>query len=245
MIPKSLVTGIVVATSILTAQPALPNDPAGDNATTQTEAAPDLNPVYQMHWENRTKSFRDQNLVYKNVVLLGDSITEGFEVEKYLPGRRVLNRGIGADVIGNDIHPTDKRGVLKRLDESVFHCSPTDLFILIGINDLGMGHSPETIEAGYRQMLTQIRERLPKLRIHVQSILPTGGRFAHHKTNIIDTNTRIKKLAAEFDCEYIDLHAQFINDEGDIKAEYTTEGLHLAPPAYEKWAEILIEKLGW
>ena len=70
-------------------------------------------------------------MVFQNVVLLGDSITEGFDVTKFLPGRRVLNRGIGGDVIGNALPADDKRGILARLDESVFNCAATDVFLLI------------------------------------------------------------------------------------------------------------------
>lgn len=202
-------------------------------------------PLFQMHYENRVKVFAEQNLLMQHVVLLGDSITEGFDPSRYLPGRRVLNRGIGADVIGNNLPAVDKRGVLKRLDESVFNCSPTHLFILIGINDLGQGHTPEVVEEGYREILTRIRERLPKLPIYVQSVLPCSGRFTFHNDNIRDVNRRLKKLAMEFKCQYIDLHAKFTDDQGELKAEFTTEGLHLTPAAYESWADIVEGKIGW
>lgn len=217
------------------------NTQSSASKTTETQPAP----LFQMHWENRVRSFKEQNLVYQNVVLLGDSITEGFEVTKYLPGQRVLNRGIGADVIGNDLPSNDKRGVLKRLDSSVFDCSPTDVFILIGINDLGQGHTPETIEAGYRDMLGKIRERLPLVKIHVQSVLPCSRNFAKHNANIIDVNNRIKALAVEFKCDYIDLHSQFANDKGELKDEFTNEGLHLTEPAYRVWAQVVRQKMGW
>jgi len=229
----------------LTALPILHAE-SNTTATTESKAKPaEPAPLFQMHYENRVRSFKEQNLAFQNVVLLGDSITEGFDVTKYLPGRRVINRGIGADVIGNELPSNDKRGVLKRLDSSVFDCSPTDLFILIGINDLGQGHSPETIEAGYRDMLTRIRKHLPELNIHVQSVLPCSGRFAKHNENILDANQRIKKLAEEFACKYIDLHGRMIDDKGELKAEFTTEGLHLAEPAYRLWATVVEEAMEW
>lgn len=238
-------TALAVAASAISGMELI--EEAADVKTTATEQAerPEPAPVFQMHYENRVKSFKEQNRVYKNVVLLGDSITEGFDVEKYLPGRRVINRGIGADVIGNNLVPGDKRGVIKRLDESVFDCSPTHVFILIGINDLGQGHSPEVLEAGYREMLGQIRKRLPKLPVYVQSVLPCRGGFAKHNPNVLDVNERLKKLAAEFGCEYVDLHSKFADDKGELKAELTNDGLHLTAPAYEQWAQLVIEKAGW
>src|SRR6478736_3248612 len=125
---QSIVIAIILALSLnaWADEPAAPQKPAADWGA-----------LFQMHYTQRTQEFREQNQSFQNVVLVGDSITEGFDVAKYLPGRRVINRGIGADVIGNDLKPDDKRGVLKRLDESFFNLPATDAFLLIGINDLG------------------------------------------------------------------------------------------------------------
>jgi hypothetical protein len=99
----------------------------------------DLRALFKLHYETRMQSFKEQNQQLRYVVLLGDSITEGFDAPKYFPGRRVLNRGIGGDVIGNALPADDPRGVLRRLDNSVFACAATDVSLLIGINDLGDG----------------------------------------------------------------------------------------------------------
>src|SRR5262245_51128358 len=79
------------------------------NPPPKTNAVPpvDLGAMFRMHWDNQVRLFKEQNQVWRNVVLLGDSITEGFNVTKYLPGRRVLNRGIGADIIGNALPTND------------------------------------------------------------------------------------------------------------------------------------------
>lgn len=243
--PELTCLAAVIAAAAATSAPAqsttTTSTQTAEKATTQPEPAP----LFQMHWENRVRSFKEQNLVYQNVVLLGDSITEGFNVEKFFPGRRVLNRGIGADVIGNNLPANDKRGVLKRLDCSVFDCSPTDIFLLIGINDLGQGNTPEQVEAGYRQILQQIRERLPKVNIHLESLLPCRDRFAKHNANVLDVNKRIQALAKEFNCDYIDLHSQFADEKGELKAELTHDGLHVTEPAYRIWQGIIEEKMGW
>ena len=156
------------------AQSTVAEKPAEAKAAEAKPAPPvDLGALFRMHWTNRTNAFRMQNEQLQFVVLLGDSITEGFEVAKYLPGRRVLNRGIGADVIGNDLPADDNRGVLKRLDESVFNCAATDVFLMIGINDLGSGRTPDVMEQGYRDILQRIKTETPRVRVHVQSVLPT------------------------------------------------------------------------
>jgi acetyl esterase/lipase/lysophospholipase L1-like esterase len=205
----------------------------------------DLGALFRMHFTNRVKSFQEQNLVFQNVVLVGDSITEGFDVTRLLPGRRVLNRGIGADVIGNALPADDKRGVLARMDESLFDCSATDVFLMIGINDLGSGRTPEVMEEGYREILKQIKEKAPGIRVHVQSLLPCRDRFAKHNAPVLDFNKRLQKLAEEFGYAYIDLHALMVDDKGELKAEFTGDGLHLNAAGYEPWKAEVERVMGW
>jgi len=207
--------------------------------------AADWGALFKMHWQNRVKSFKEQNLPWQNVVLVGDSITEGFDVVKFFPGRRMVNRGIGADVIGNDMPKDDPCGVLQRLDNSIFDCAPTDVFLLIGINDLNSGRNVEQMEKGYRELLQRIREKRPDLRLHVQSVLPTRG--AHDKQNepVRLFNAKLKVLAEELKCSFIDLHVLMIDAEGKLKAEFTNDGLHLNDEAYAVWKQTIETTLKW
>jgi lysophospholipase L1-like esterase len=226
-------------------------------AQTTAEEKPTAKPainwaaLFKQHWIDQVKLFRDQNkkgYSEKNVVLLGDSITEGFSVDKYFPDRHVLNRGIGADIIGNALPESDKRGILRRMNESVFDCNPTDVFLLIGINDLCSGHKPETIEAGYREILQQIKKKAPNVHVHIESVLPCRGNFAKHNANVNDVNKRLQKLAKEFDYDYIDLHSKMTDDKGELKKELTTDGLHLkAPgePGYKLWKAEIEKTMNW
>ena len=64
-------------------------------ATKKPAAKPNLAAFFKQHWINLVNDYREQNkkgYPEKNVVLLGDSITEGFKVDKYFPDRHVLNR---------------------------------------------------------------------------------------------------------------------------------------------------------
>ena len=207
--------------------------------------APDWNALFKIHWQNRVKAFKEQNEQLQNVVLLGDSITEGFELAKYFPGRRILNRGIGADVIGNSMPADDPRGVLQRLDNSVFDCAATDVFILIGINDLNTGRKVDGMEEGYRELLKKLTQRRPDLRIHIQTVLPTRGAHAKQNEPVRDFNTRLKKLAEEFKCDLIDLHALMRDDQGELKKEFTNDGLHLTDPAYQIWRAEILKAMKW
>ena len=221
-------------------------DPPSDKKPAPPAApAPDWRALFQIHYGDRVKNFREQNQIFQNVVLVGDSITEGFDVPKFFPGRRVLNRGIGADVIGNALSADDKRGVLKRLDESFFDCSARDAFLLIGINDLGDNHTPEVMEVGYREILERVKKNAPLLRVHVQSLLPTRGNHAKHNANVNDFNKRLQKLAKEFDYDFIDIHSPMADDKGELKKELTVDGLHINAEGYKIWKAVIDKKLGW
>lgn len=236
---------IFISLPLLAAEPKVAGE-AQTNSPAKTSAPPvDLGALFRMHWENRVRSFKEQNLAWRNVVLLGDSITEGFDVTKYFPGHHILNRGIGADIIGNALPTNDHRGVLRRLDNSVFDCAATDVFLMIGINDLGAGHSVDVMEQGYREILKRIHDTAPAIRVHVQSVLPTRGKYAKHNAPVRDFNERLKKLAAEFGYDYIDLHKMMLDENGELKAEFTPEGLHLNEKAYEVWRAEVLKVMKW
>jgi lysophospholipase L1-like esterase len=242
---------VVCAWSVLLLSTHATADSPAPAGAKKTAAKPNLGDFFKQHWIDRVKLFRKENkdldLEFRNVILLGDSITEGFDVKKhfFFPKHRVLNRGIGADVIGNDLPKTDNRGLLRRLPESVFDCNPSDVFILIGINDLGSGHTPEVIEAGYHELLETIKQKAPKVRVHVQSVLPCRDRFAKHNTNVLDVHKRLQKLAKESGADYIDLHSKMTDDKGELKKDFTRDGLHLLAPGYAVWKTEIDRTMGW
>ena len=226
--------------------------PANSAPKSTNAPAVNLGAMFRKHWDDRVALFKEQNRAFtekksapRNVVLLGDSITEGFDVAKHFPGKPVLNRGIGADIIGNALPADDHRGILRRLDNSVFDCAATDVFLLIGINDLGAGRKPDVMEKGYREILKRIHEGAPSVRVHVQSVLPTRDKYARHNAPVREFNERLRKLAAEFACDYIDLNKLMLDEKGELKTEFTREGLHLKDPAYVVWRAEIFKTMKW
>lgn len=240
---------LACVTLLLSLVSALAADSASTNRTNiakaQAKPETDWATLFKMHWQNRTKAFKEQNQQLQHVILLGDSITEGFDVARYFVGRRVLNRGIGADVIGNNMPADDPRGVLQRLDNSVFDCAPQALFILIGINDLNSGKTVDSMEQGYREMLKRLRQKMPDLPIYVQSVLPTRGAHAKQNTPVLEFNKRLQVFASDYKCTFIDLHSLMKDDQGELKAEFTEDGLHLTDAAYKVWREQVLRAMNW
>ncbi len=174
------------------------------------------------------------------VVFLGDSITDFFRINEYFHGVYVINRGISGDT-------TD--GVLFRLPESVYQLHPAKVFLMIGTNDLGENKSEQDIVHNIGQIIAAIRANCPEAKIYLESIYPVS-KIRHIKvrrvivgkrTNekICRINEKLERLAQENDIPYIDVYSHLVDETGNIRLEYTVEGLHLTAQGYRAVAEVL------
>lgn len=77
-------------------------------------------------WQNRKSVFEAQPIHPHAIIFAGDSMTDFCPWDEMLPGKGILNRGLPGDYI---------EGVTLRLDEILRH-SPSQLFVMAGINDL-------------------------------------------------------------------------------------------------------------
>jgi lysophospholipase L1-like esterase len=101
------------------------------------------------------------------------------------------------------------------------------------------------MEKGYREILRRIKERAPAVRVHVQSLLPTSKGFADRNESVQDFNRRIKKMAGEHGYDFMDLHALFADEKGELKPDFTEDGLHLTDAGYQVWRAEIEKTMGW
>jgi lysophospholipase L1-like esterase len=135
-------------------------------------------------------------------------------------------------------------GVLDRLDSSVVLLQPSQLFILIGINDIGRGDSDSLIISRYRTMLSKLRTDLKSTKIYLVSILPTSIKWSNcPKEKIKRLNQQISILADEFNYEWMDINNLFADTRGYLREQFSSDGLHLNPAGYDIWIKEL-QKLG-
>ncbi len=181
--------------------------------------------------------FAGENKAVKTggIVLLGDSITEGWPAALLPAG--VANRGIGGDKVGGRYY-----GVRDRLRESVFDLAPRKVYLLIGINNLIFWPVPvpELLD-DYDKLLAELRAGAPGTKIVVQSLLPLSLGYAGYNPAVLAFNKGLKKLALKYGCAFLDLHARFADARGELPAALTDDGLHLNAKGYAKWAKIIPE----
>lgn len=168
----------------------------------------------------------------RSIVFLGDSITDGGEWSELFGNAACLNRGISGD---------RSDWLLERID-AVVAGRPRKIFMMIGINDLAQGRTPEQIASTVRRIVDRVRELSPRTRIYIQSVLPVNGKCfdsfrGHyaHAAEIPVTNALLKTLCEEERITWIDLHTAMADDEGNLRAEYTNDGLHLLGTGYAVW----------
>ena len=105
------------------------------------------------HYFDRVAKFKSETVEPGGVVLVGSSHIEGVDAKRWLPRWTIVNRGISSDRIG-----IGERGILHRLDCSVFDCHPAVIVLQNGANDLGElwrngTPSVDEIEACYRKVV--------------------------------------------------------------------------------------------
>ncbi len=177
------------------------------------------------HYPIRIKEFKENPLENNDVVFLGNSITEqGGNWGIRFNNSKVKNRGIAGDT-------TD--GVLARLDELIYF-KPSQLFILIGINDLFREDmSSQKVYDNIISIVRRIYEESPETEIYVQTILPTTTEKLKSKIRL--TNTMLKDSEATESYKLIDLHNYFALDDDSMDMELSTDGVHLNENGYRLW----------
>jgi lysophospholipase L1-like esterase len=173
-------------------------------------------------------------------VLAGDSISLSFP-ESLLP--------LDVTWLRQAISGEGSEGLYERLP-LLDNTRPDKIFVMIGINDLLRGEDDETILENHRKIIKDILWIHPNTEVVVQSILPHSGEDAtwEGREKLRDLpNERIQRLnerlAAIADVEgatYLNLYPLFSDDAGYLKAEFTTDGLHLNEQGYELWRMALI-----
>lgn len=157
-------------------------------------------------------------------IMVGDSLSMWFPKEKLPSGKLWLNQGISGDT---------STGVLRRLS-AFSKTRPDVIYVMAGINDLRQGTSDETILRNHRRIIRRLREDHPLTQIMVQSILPT--RLPKVSNNRIrKINLSLAAIAKEEGANYLNIHNWFIDFEGNLRQDLTTDGLHLSLNGYEVW----------
>ena len=163
-----------------------------------------------------------------DVVFLGDSLTSQGRWGELFPGVPVRNRGISGDVTAD---------VLARLEE-ITTASPSQIFLMIGTNDLGLGLSEEVLLGNVSAILEEIRRASPETELYLQTLLPRSEAYVEQ---IRSVNTSLAEMAARAGVTLVDVGGAMRSPTGTLRPELTDDELHLSGPGYAIWGETLAD----
>lgn len=175
------------------------------------------------------------------ILFVGSSLMEQFPIYEFLQDfdlpYKIYNRGIGGYT---------SRELLENMQECVYALKPAYVFINIGTNDLNEpNYCQEDLIQTYTLILQGIRSNLPQSKLFLLAYYPVntkaGSRIPYikaimeHRTNarIQAANEAVRQLADRFDAQFLDLNGPLTDEQGELKAEYTIEGMHMYANGYK------------
>ena len=174
---------------------------------------------YSTFYEQRATLFEELPVTSKDIIFLGNSITNGCEWAELFQNKNVKNRGISGDIC---------MGVYDR------------------INDVSRGTSADKIISEISMIVRKIKQESPKTKLYLQSVLPVNdcyGMFNGHTSRwqmVKQINDLLEPLAVKEGAAYIDLYSHFVEKEtGKMNPVYTNDGLHLLGKGYLLWRDIV------
>jgi lysophospholipase L1-like esterase len=158
------------------------------------------------------------------VIFLGDSITDGWKLAQYFPGKNYVNRGIGGQTTPQ---------MLVRFYPDVVHLSPEAVIILAGTNDISRETGPETfkmVEDNFRAMCELASKH--GIKVVLCALLPVSDYTSHKWTDrrpagdILKFNDWLRLYAGENHYQFADYYSVLVDNKGMLKEGYSEDGLH-------------------
>ena len=171
-------------------------------------------------------SLAPPNAKEQRVVFMGDSITDGWNLQKYFGNKPYVNRGISAQTTPQ---------MLLRFHQDVIALKPKVVVILAGTNDIAGNTGPislEETENNYGSMADMARAN--HIAVVLSSITPINDYtpaskrfFAERSTDKIrQLNNWLKNYAQQHGDVYLDYYSHMLDEKGFLRRDLAEDGLH-------------------
>ena len=183
------------------------------------------------------------SVIEPDIIFIGDSIVEYYPLQELLgTTKTIVNRGIRGYQTGL---------LLDNLDAHLYGDAVDQIVLLIGTNDIGKDVSMSQALTNLESVIQSISRDYPLSQIKLVSILPVHQGEEYKQTVYIRTNEKIKgwnqayqELASAYmQVEYVSVFEELLDQEGQLKSGYTTDGLHLSVSGYQALSETLKTRL--
>ena len=252
-----------VPVAVVAEQPAQQSEAAPENAQApaavvveqsaqQPEAAPVIapepiqSPATTTPVSRESGAYARQNLVlerantsHAQVVLIGDSITEGWEgardqLQSLVGLRSAANLGVGGD---------RTQHVLWRLQQApLMSVNPKVIVLMIGTNNI-YDDSADDIVAGIRAITALMNQQCPNAEILVLDIPPRGDPMDSARAKIAQINAELAQGEWPGHARFVRVGNQFLGADGALDRADLPDLLHFSQKGYAMWAAAIKPEL--
>lgn len=170
------------------------------------------------------------------ILFFGDSITERWDEPLWgakkvwdanLAPRGVLDAGVDGDRTEH---------LRWRLDHgNLDGPTPKGVIVMIGTNDLGHGRPPAEAAEGVRQVLIQLRQKVPSARILLLGLTPRGGApWDQLRVEVSQVNQMLGSCADGQTIWAADVGQGLLDEKGMLSNTLSPDYLHFNAAGYER-----------
>ena len=187
------------------------------------------------YYARRATLFDQLPIGKKDIVMLGNSLTDGCEFNELLGNRHIKNRGIVGDIV---------QGLIDRIGP-IIKGQPSKLFIMSGVNDISHDVSADSIARAIEKLIVMVKQGSPRTKIYLQSLLPFNNEVREWKLLkgrdhvVVEANLLLEQVARRQGVTWINLYPLFADVNGHLRADLTNDGLHLMGQGYLIWRDAI------
>lgn len=193
--------------------------------------------------QTKYRELNQISVLEPDVIFIGDSIVEYYPLQELFGTEKtIVNRGIRG---------YQTRLLLENLDAHLYGDAVDQIVLLIGTNDIGKDVPMNEALDNLERVIQSIARNYPLSQIKLLSILPVNEGEKYKQTVYIRTNEKIREwnqayealTSAYMQVDFVPVYDSLIDTEGQLKKDYTTDGLHLSVAGYQALSEALKEYL--
>lgn len=178
-----------------------------------------------------------------DILFIGDSIVEYYPLQELFgTSKTIVNRGIRGYQTGL---------LVENLDAHLYGGAVDKIVLLIGTNDIGKDVPVNEALNNLEAIIQSIARDYPLTEIKLLSILPVNEGEEYKQTVYIRTNEKIQKwnqvyqelASAYMQVEFVPVFDSLTDHAGQLKKDYTTDGLHLSVAGYQVLTKVLKDYL--
>ena len=189
--------------------------------------------------QTKYRELNQISVIEPDIIFIGDSIIEYYPLQELLgTTKTIVNRGIRGYQTGL---------LQENLDAHLYGDAVDQIVLLIGTNDIGKDVPMNEALNNLESVIQSISRDYPLSQIKLVSILPVHQGEEYKQTVYIRTNEKIKAwnqayqdlVSAYMQVEFVPVFENLLDQEGQLKADYTTDGLHLSVAGYQALSNTL------